>query len=43
MDIVYQENSVNYFVENQICNKEKFLKWWFRSYEEIIEELYGNS
>lgn len=43
MDIVKEENSVNYFVENNFCNKNKFLKWWFGSYEKIIEEVYGNS
>jgi hypothetical protein len=40
MDIVKEENSVSYFVENNFCNMKKFLKWWFESYEKIIEEVY---
>ena len=40
MDIVNENNSVSYFVENNFCNMKKFIKWWFEPYDKIIEEVY---
>jgi len=42
MDIVNENNSVAYFVENNFCNMKKFVKWWFEGYEKIIEDVYNS-
>lgn len=39
-DVVASNNSIYYFLDkSENINKEKFLKWWFMDYEEIMEEM----
>lgn len=39
MDVASQAGSVYYFISSSgYVDKEKFIQWWFSSYEKIIEE-----
>lgn len=40
MDVVSQNNSINYFLDSNNCVKHKeFIQWWFGDYEVIMDEL----
>ena len=39
MDVANQCGSVSYFMAGNYADKEKFVRWWFSSYEKIYEEI----
>jgi len=39
MDVANQNGSITYFMTSSSVDKEKFIRWWFTSYEKIFEEI----
>ena len=39
-DIIEKSNSIEYFCKEDMCEKEKFIKWWFTDYLTIYNELH---
>ena len=39
MDVANQNGSISYFMTSNYVDKEKFIRWWFTSYEKIFEEM----
>lgn len=39
-DVVYQTGSIELFATGGMCDMEKFIQWWTKSYEEIYEILH---
>ena len=39
-DIIEKSNSIEYFCKEEMCDKEKFIKWWFTDYLTIYNELH---
>lgn len=39
-DVVYQTGSIDLFTSGGMCDMEKFIQWWTKSYEKIYEILH---